>query len=88
LLLEEFLANRAREALELFRELDQSEREPILAAYLEASNDIVREQFRRGGIDAPLVKASFARHFAKEKWGDPSPEEILSFANRRLAEGG
>jgi len=82
---DEYLRERARKALELFNELDLNDREQTLKSFLQQSNDLMREQFRRGGIDAPLVRSSFAIHYAQVKWGEPSSDELLHFANSRLA---
>ena len=86
-LLNQFLARRAEEALELFSELAQAERQMALDAFLETSNTVIRDQYRRGGFEAPLVKSSFARHYAHITWGDPTPDALLEFANGRLADG-
>jgi hypothetical protein len=51
-----------------FRELDASDRDQTLKTFLDESTDLMREQFRRGGIDAPLVRSSFAIHYAQVKW--------------------
>ena len=83
---DEYLRERARRALELFNELDGNDREQALNAFLDQSTDLMREQFRRGGIDAPLVRSSFAIHYAQIKWGEPSSNELLQFANSRIAQ--
>jgi hypothetical protein len=81
----EFLTQRAEQALELFRELAPADRQAILDSFLQTANTIVRDQYRRGGWEAPIVKASFARHYAQSVWGEPTAEELLAYANSRLA---
>lgn len=85
LLRDQFLSDRAAKALELFFELDEPMRLAALEAFLGGSNDLMREQYRRGGLEAPLVRSAFARSFAQATWGDPTTEELLKFANMRLA---
>jgi len=83
---EEFETQQARDALQLFNELDASERERALAAFLDVTTDLVRDQYRRSGLDSPLVKAMLGRHFAKATWGEPTPAQLLEYANRRLSQ--
>jgi len=81
---EAYLAERAGDALRLFRERDEAAQSKLIEDFLAGTNNIVRDQYARGGLNAPLVAHSLAAYYAQLEWGDPTDAELLKFANHKL----
>lgn len=81
-LAEQLALHRAKEAEGYFRELGQEEQGELIRRYNEQQSMVALQVKAKSGKAA---QAAFARWIAADTWGQPSPEEVLDFAARRLA---
>ena len=77
-LMERFLASRAKDAYQLYMELDDSEQEELLSSF---------KQTRKPGrartaatLNSALFRNEFSRWYAQQQWNEPNPNEVLIFA--------
>jgi hypothetical protein len=78
--MEKFLAARANEALEVFKELDDGERKPIFERFAaqHGGKGIKLDK----GIDSAVVKAMVGQWYAQELWGEPSAADVARFVEQ------
>lgn len=78
--IERFLAARALEALEVFKELDSDERKGVFDRFKDVnSNSMIKLD---KGIESTVVKSMLSLWYAQELWGDPTIEDIARFVDQ------
>jgi hypothetical protein len=78
--MQKFNDARAREALAVYMELDDKEREPIFDRFKAQNTSRVLRLDR--GIENPAAKAMFSQWYAKELWSDPSVQDLATFVEQ------
>lgn len=75
--MDRFLSARAKDALGVYKELDERERKSIFDTFkeLHASRALKLER----GIESVAVRALFSAWYAKELWGDATVEALAKF---------
>ena len=78
--MERFLAARAGEALEVYKELDNEERQVLFDRFKEAhSTSMIK--FDKG-IESAVVKSMLSNWYAQELWGAPTVDDIARFVDQ------
>ncbi len=78
--MEQFLSARAREALEIYKELTDRERDEVFARF-KASNTAKGIKLNRG-IDNPIVRSLLGQWYARETWGEPTADALAQFVEQ------
>lgn len=75
--MDRFLAARAKDALEVYKELDEKERKSIFDSFREhnASKALKLDK----GLDNAMVRGIFAPWYAKILWGEPTAQALAQF---------
>lgn len=78
--MEKFMAARALDALAIYKELDDHERQPIFARFKDQNtNNTIKLD---NGIENAVARSMFTQWYAKELWADPSIEDVVSFVDK------
>lgn len=78
--MERFLSARSRDALGIYKELDERERKAIFDCF---KNQNTNKSIKLDkGIDGAMVRAFFAPWYAKELWGEPTAEALAEFVEK------
>lgn len=80
-LLESYLSEQADQAAEYFKELDAGDQ----ASFMERYNAAAIPQLQLGKKHNKASERAFYRWLAIETWGEPTTEQLLSFAAAQLA---
>ncbi|MFZ6773890.1 replication initiation protein [Undibacterium sp. SXout7W] len=75
--MEKFLAARAQEALDVYKELDDDERKQLFDRFKKQNSSATLKLDK--GIDSPTVKAMLSHWYAKELWGEPTADALAAF---------
>jgi hypothetical protein len=75
---ERYLVARAKDAYDMFNELDLEEQESWLARFKESSGAKGIKLTR--GISTASAKTAFSMWFAQEHWPEPTDSDLLAFA--------
>lgn len=82
--LKEIYANQqTSDAAEYFNELDAGEQAALIERY---NAQQTTAPLRLTSRQTRVAQAAFFRWLSRETWGDPSPDELLEFAQRMLTE--
>ncbi len=75
--MEKFLAARAQDALEVYKQLEEKERRRIFELFgQQNSNKSVKLD---KGIESAMVRSLFSGWYAKELWGEPTAQALAHF---------
>lgn len=80
--MEQFLTARAREALEVFKELQADESQAVFQRFKEDSSN--RGVKADKGIDHPAVRSILGRWYAQDLWGEPTAEALSFFMEKMM----
>lgn len=72
-----YLAARARDAYELFRELGEDEQNQLLETFKETGR---RVKTGAANMGSALFRNEFTHWYAQRLWLDPSPQDLIAFA--------
>lgn len=75
---ERYFAERAKQALALYRELDGTEQEQWLDQFRHS--DSAKGLNLARGISTPSVRTAFSLWFAQQQWPEPTDSDLLRFA--------
>ena len=79
-LLERFRAERAKTALEVFREMDEQQRAEVYAQFQAQST--LRPVAIGKVLDSGVTRTSLGLWYAQALWGEPGVEELSNFAGQ------
>jgi hypothetical protein len=80
-----FIAERARDAERMFDEQSKAEQDQAFASYIETlGSSMLKSRFTAFGPKDRKTKLSFFVWLAQKTWGDPSNEDLLTFAAGRF----
>ncbi len=75
--MEKFLTARSKDALGVYKQLDEKERKQIFETFrLKNSNKSVKVD---KGIESAMVRALFSSWYAKELWSEPTAQALAQF---------
>ena len=77
-----FLTARAAQAMTIYKEMSQSEREDALARF-RASGKSSRLKIDEA-LSEPITRALFARWYAQDLWGDPTTQALAQFVEQTV----
>lgn len=84
-----FLAQLARDAETYYAELDQSVQLEQVALFerwvADTKNPTLQTRMKKQGLKSKSVHSAFFQWLARETWGDPTENELLSFAATQMA---
>lgn len=75
--MDRFLAARAKDALEVYKELDERERKSIFDSFKEQNTSKALKLDK--GLDNAMVRGIFAPWYAKVLWGEPTAQALAQF---------
>jgi hypothetical protein len=78
--MEQFLSARAGEALEVYKELTDLEREDVFGRFKSTVDTRVIKLNR--GVENPMVRSMFGQWYAQEMWGEPTVEALATFVEQ------
>jgi hypothetical protein len=81
---ERYFVERAKDALELYRELDPEEQQQWLDNFRESSHAKGLNLAR--GLATTSVRTAFSLWFAHQQWPDPTDSDLLRFAATRVVQ--
>ncbi len=83
--MEQFLSARASEALEVYKELTDIEREDVFDRFKSTVDTRVIKLNR--GVENPMVRSMFGQWYAQEMWGEPTVEALATFVEQYKVAG-
>ena len=78
----EYATHQQVEARAYFKELDEADQTVLIDRYNEQQQTTALKVKKRASL---ATEAAFFRWLARETWGEPSPETLLTFAQQMLA---
>ena len=75
--MERFHSARAKDAISVYKELDERERNLIFESF-KAQNTSKNIKFDKG-LDSAMVRAFFAPWYVKELWGEPTAQDLAQY---------
>jgi hypothetical protein len=75
--MERFLAARSKDALEVYRQLDERMRKLIFETFRQQNTNKTVKLDK--GIESALARSLFSAWYAKELWGEPSAQALAQY---------
>lgn len=80
-IMEKFLADRGKQALEIYRETSDDQRSEIYSRFKQAQPTTKSIKLERG-IDSPMVRSMLSQWYAQELWGEPSAADVARYVEQ------
>lgn len=82
---ERYFVERAKDALRMFRELDETEQSDWLSQFKQSGE--ARGINLGRGLSTPSVRTAFSIWFAQQQWPEPTDLDLLRFASANVIQG-
>jgi len=80
--MERFLSARARDALDVFNDLSDSDKSVLLEACRESVGDLMAKRMK--SVDSAMTRSILGRWYAVQLWGEPSADDVARFVENEV----
>lgn len=77
---ERYQIRKNKEAIDYYNEINDAQREALIADFQEAASPAVAALCKRSALKSELVRNAFATWLSQRLWGQPTDKELLDFA--------